>query len=170
MKKNYLVLLLVSILVLSCSGINIKMPSNAMLPTFQSGDNLRFLLFNKVKRGGIYLLDLGRLDFDNSKLYSVFRIIGLPGDKIKIKGNILFVNNKEYDLGVFYNNKNNYQIINDPNYFIDQETKYFTSELIEQGIRLSEDEYFYIGDNAGNSNDSRYNGLINKSQIIGKIE
>ena len=38
-------------------------------------------------------------------------------------------------------------------------------------VLLGEDEYFVLGDNVNNSEDSRYNniGLITKSEVIGKV-
>ena len=89
---------------------------------------------------------------DPGKQY-VKRIIGLPGENVKIdaKGNI-YINNVKLD--EHYGKEE----ISDPG-------------NAEKGIILGKDEFFVLGDNHNNSIDSRFPevGKLNEKQIIGKV-
>jgi len=83
---------------------------------------------------------------DQSTVY-IKRIVGTPGDQIKIESNgSIFVNDIELKI------KN---VNNSPN-----------EDVID--IKLSENEYFLVGDNRDNSFDSRMFGPISSERIIGK--
>ena len=75
------------------------------------------------------------------------RLVGLPGDKIRID-NYLYVNDKKMD-NLYTENK---------------------GDIISE-ILLKENEYFVLGDNRQNSIDSRFEeiGTIKKDEIIGKL-
>ena len=62
------------------------------IPTFLP--DYRFPAFKEIERGDVVVFEYPR---DNVYKY-VKRCIGLPGDKIKIKDRIVFVNNNEYPL------------------------------------------------------------------------
>ncbi len=86
---------------------------------------------------------------DKSHLY-VKRVVATPGDKVQIKNGFLYVNGEVID-----------------EYFND---KIAEAGLAENEIELNVDEYFVIGDNCNNSEDSRSAniGNIKKVYIIGK--
>lgn len=77
----------------------------------------------------------------------VKRCIGLPGDTVKIKDNIVYVNNRKLD--------ENY--INEP------------METDNMSITLSDGEYFVMGDNRNHSTDSRELGAIPEEKIIARV-
>ena len=78
------------------------------------------------------------------------RVVGLPGDTIKIENNILYRNDEEV--------KEDYANFIYPSVKID----------VEKTI-LGEEEYFVLGDNRSVSKDSRIIGPIHKDDIISKI-
>lgn len=76
------------------------------------------------------------------------RIIAIPGDKVVIKDNYVFVNDIKYD---------------------DFITTF--AGILDKEIILGDDEYIVLGDNRKESIDSRYEeiGIIKEDEIIGKI-
>ena len=82
--------------------------------------------------------------------YYVKRVVGVPGDTLYIKNGLLYVN--EETVEEYFNDR-----IAEPG-------------LLESEVTLGEDEYFVIGDNCNNSEDSRSAniGSVRKSYIIGK--
>ena len=99
------------------------------------------------------LLTLNRYDviafYINDK-ESVKRIIGLPGDKIKISSSNIYVNDEKIDERYMNSTLSSYTDIN---------------------TTVGVDEYYVVGDNLDSSRDSRFEdiGNIHKSQIIGKV-
>ena len=67
--------------------------------------------------------------------YYVKRVVGVPGDTLYIKNGLLYVNDETVE--EYFNDR-----IAEPG-------------LLESEVTLEEDEYFVIGDNCNNSEDSR---------------
>jgi len=96
---------------------------------------------------------------ENKKVKYVKRIIGLPGETIKIEKDRIYVLNN----GVWEEIKEYYgQFIG---FSLNSSSDYGP-------ITIGEDEYFVLGDNRYHSTDSRMDdvGLVNISEIIGKVE
>lgn len=83
--------------------------------------------------------------------YDIKRIIGLPGETVLIKDNNIYIND---------------EIIDDP---VNAEAM-VNYGLAGEGVTLDENEYFVLGDNRNNSEDSRFAsiGNITGDEIIGK--
>ena len=82
------------------------------------------------------------------------RVIGLPGDNIEIKKDNIFINGKTLKQS-FLKEINEREIVKDP------------KDL--SLLRIPENFLYLLGDNRELSKDSRSFGLIEKSQIIGKV-
>lgn len=81
--------------------------------------------------------------------YYVKRVVAIPGETVQIKGGRLYVN------GVLQE---------------DEFDKMADAGIAENELKLGDDEYFVLGDNRNNSEDSRSGnlGAISKATIIGK--
>ena len=78
--------------------------------------------------------------------YLIKRVIGLPGETLEYKDNKLYIN----------------EVLVEEN-FLHKDTENFTFEG-----KIPEDCYFVVGDNRGDSLDSRIIGVIKKDEILGK--
>ena len=90
---------------------------------------------------------------DDPSEHFLKRIIGLPGERVKISGGEVIIYNDEHPEGLV----------------IDE--KYLPSDLETDGDRitvLGEKEYFVLGDNRENSYDSRRFGAVPKDLIVGR--
>jgi len=124
-------------------------PTPSMLPTIQLQDRVIVdkLLFklSEIERGDIIVFHPLR-EVDDSGVPWIKRIIGLPGEKVEIKGGKVIINGIELD--------EPYEL-EKPDYSIKQ-------------IIVPENSYFVLGDNRNNSNDSHRWGALPAENIIGK--
>ncbi len=118
----------------------------SMQPSFQDGQRL---LVNKVvytfgepRRGDIVIFQPP----EGRKGDYIKRIIALPGDTVEVKMGAVFVNDSELDEPY---------IKNPPGYTVEE-------------MEVPEDNYFVLGDNRDNSNDSHTGWVVPRDNIIGK--
>lgn len=141
------VIIIVSIISIRAFIVTPVMVSgNSMYPTLENGE---LLLLNKV--GSTYKRnDIVVINYDNGivKEKLIKRVIGLPGEKIEYKNGMLYVND-EYVMDPFAST-----------------TYDFSTNIL--GDIIPEDKYLVLGDNRGNSVDSRMIGLIDEDDIEGK--
>lgn len=101
----------------------------------------------------------------NNEKDFIKRVIGLPGEHIKVEDNILYVDDKEVSQS-FLNITEDEEDITYPII-----TNDFTLENLKGNYEVIPEDYVLVlGDNRKNSTDSRSSsvGLIHKDQIVGK--
>ncbi|HLR41134.1 MAG TPA: signal peptidase I [Virgibacillus sp.] len=90
------------------------------------------------------------------------RIIGLPGEHVQVKDNVLYINGEEVSEPFLREQKEQikpYQTL----------TNDFKLEDLPGGYEIiPENHVLVLGDNRGNSTDSRMFGVVSMDQIIGK--
>lgn len=109
------------------------------------------------------------------------RIIGIPGDTVSIKDNVVYLNGEKISQSIepkrFFDNVPDKNGIGE---IVLSEEIDGTSHLITftpgagkitslEPINVTEGKYFILGDNRDNSADSRFIGLISRGQIKGKV-
>jgi signal peptidase I len=143
-----------------------NMPSHAMLPTLQAGDEFivyhRYYADHDPQRGEVALF---QRDGDNAPF--VKRIIGLPGDKVEMKAGRLWINGEMAErqfLGATPKG-GGFEAVDTANEYLETlpgGVKYRITEYADDGplddagpFQVPADEYFVLGDNRDNSRDSR---------------
>lgn len=143
---EYIVLIVVILLIRTYLFVPIMVSGNSMVPTLNNGDvmilNKFSYLVNDIKR-----FDIVVVDYENE--YIIKRVIGLPGDYVEYKNDILYVNGKKI--------KEEY----DREYTEDFNLNDLSIEKIPNNY------YLVLGDNRPISKDSRKIGLIDKKNIKG---
>ncbi len=145
----FIIIAVIFIRIFIIDPVRVEGPS--MNTTLANGE---IMLLNKIA----YIRhDIKRFDIvvikSNNKLI-IKRVIGLPGEKIEYRDNVLYINNKKMD---------------DP--YPSTSTDDFTIEDVGH-VKVPGDTYFVMGDNRSDSLDSRYPsvGVIKKNQILGKAK
>lgn len=104
--------------------------------------------FNRVRRFDIVAIKkIGSEDY-----YDIKRVVGIPGDTVSVVAGRLVINGKQT------NERYPFSFIN-------------SSGVLSESIKLGDNEYFCLGDNTSNSEDSRFvnYGNVQKSEIKGKV-
>lgn len=159
--------------------VNVQVDGHSMDPTLTHGDRLFVLKVTPIDRFDVVVAK--ETDQTGQEKKIVKRVIGLPGDTITYKNDVLFINDeiveetylKDY-LEQFQADKlqKTYQY----NSFFQQEalnSDAFTTmergQVTEFSVTMAEDEYYLLGDNRIISSDSREVGNFNKKDIIGEV-
>lgn len=135
----------------------IHVSGQSMFPTIEEGDfalsNAFSAKFQEIKRGDIVIA------YENKQMHRMIikRVIGLPGDRISCKDDIVYVNGAPLDEPY---------LDNEWAAAIRDTVEAFTEDFEE--VKLKDDEYWLLGDNRINSRDSRNFGPFKRSQIKGR--
>ena len=120
---------------------------NSMFPVFENNDKL--LINKSIGFKGYNRSDIVMCRFADENGTFIKRIIGISGDEIECKDGRIYRNSED---------------ITD---------SYYPDTYIKDDfgkVTVAENMYFVVGDNINISKDSRQNGCITRTQIIGRIE
>jgi len=126
---------------------------SSMYPNFQDGE---YILTDKIsyrlkepQRGDVIIFRAPR----NQEYDYIKRIIGLPGDTVKIENNQMYINNQHLTEAYL------------PSFFSTHSGAFLHPGV---GVVIPEDEFFVLGDNRSHSSDSREWGFVPRENIVGK--
>jgi signal peptidase I len=184
--QSFFTVVIYSIFVITFVVQAFQIPSGSMENTLLVGDFLlvdklhfaadpgsgKFLPYGKIQRGDIIVF---YFPVDSSQ-FLVKRVIGLPGDRIRLRNKTVYVNgaplqesyviHKQWGLDGYRDNFPN-QLPNSGE--IDRRWRYQFLNYVNGGeIVVPPDHYFVLGDNRDNSLDSRYWGFVPRANIIGR--
>ncbi len=110
-----------------------------------------------------------RVYYPHAVSYTVKRIVGLPGDTVKMSDYVMYIKpkGKSYFFHESELASDLYEIQFEP--LPEDWTKDLPFSGSVKELTLGEDEYFVIGDNRNGSLDSRHWGVIRKRDILGKM-
>lgn len=148
---KWLILLFVAIVIVNTFYFSIFVVSGeSMYPSFKNGE---FIFWQKnvytntdPKRGDIVVVNYPG---DPTKKQYVKRVVALPGETIEIKDGAVFINGAKLDESYL-----NFDVSTDPD-----------------GIwKIGANQFFVMGDNRSNSNDSRFFGPVERKYLPGKAK
>ena len=196
--KSILLAIFIALLIRSFVAEPFNIPSGSMKPNLLIGDfifvskwsygyskhSLPFsipiipgkILSKMPERGDVVVF---KTPTDNRTDY-IKRVIGLPGDTIEMRKNILYINEekirtlklndekyKNFDVSRIKEilpNKNSYEVYEFNKMLLGLNTNDFKK------IKIPENRFFVLGDNRDNSQDSRFIGLIPRDNLVGRAE
>ncbi len=125
----------------------------SMSPTFETGnyliiDKISYKTNKEPQRGEVVVFRYPQ----NPDKYFIKRIIGLPNETVEIKNGDIYIKNNQ--------NPDGFKLTED----------YLTSNYKESNLttKLSNSDYFVMGDNRANSSDSRYWGALDREYVTGQ--
>ena len=113
----------------------------SMTPTVINGDVVLGLANTNLDRGD-------KIVFERGSDWLLKRIVGMPGEHIRVVRGMLFINGK----------------------YTREDYVTFNDERFEFVCQLGPDEFFVMGDNRPNSSDSRHVGPVKRSRILYEVK
>lgn len=144
---------LAAFMLVSFFGQRVSNAGDSMRPTLQNGEIVLMnrLIYNasKPKRGDVIAF---KPNGNENAHYSIKRVVGLPGETVQIKDGTIYINGEEHVKDIYTFEIESPGIAEDP-------------------VKLSEGEYFVMGDNHTSSDDSRMAdvGNVKREDIYGKV-
>lgn len=183
--QSLLSLVVVAIFIITFSLQPFRIPSGSMEPTLLIGD---FLLVDKqapelssvltvlppsgIRRGEIIVFH----DPVDDNLHLVKRVVGLPGDRLRLRGGHVYINGQPlsepyaiYRPGRDDDYRDNFPRLQSADPDIDSRWWVRLHTLVDRGdLVVPPQNYFVLGDNRNDSEDSRYWGFVPRGDIVGR--
>ena len=142
--------LVIALLIIHFVVQSFYIPSSSMEPTLVPGERVLVAKFyyrlTEPQRGDIIVF---RYPIDDRKNL-IKRVIGLPGEKIKISNGMIYVNGEPLQGDKYVRT-------------------YYDYGFYGEGEKtVPEDSYFVLGDNSINSDDSRFWGYVPRKNVLGR--
>lgn len=131
----------------------------SMQPNFNPGDRVFANQLQPVRRGQVVIV---KAPDENGQNWYIKRVIGLPGDSVKVVDDTLFVNDRPLPEKYLEAYKQKLK----PG---DHLTTNFTLKQVTHATKVPKNQYFVLGDNRRVSRDSRNFGFITKDDIRGVV-
>jgi signal peptidase I len=157
----------------------IRVPTGSMANTIIPGDHL---VVKKSAFGGVNRGDLIVFSYQNDPATRyIARVIGMPHESIQIRGKVIYINDQPLDeqrVTVKPNDLFDSSILEELStegagpyrvyYVSDTDHDNTTPYATDEPFRIPDNNYFVMGDNRDNAEDSRYRGSVPKDSIFGK--
>lgn len=183
--QSLVYIIVVAIFIITFAVQPFRIPSESMEPTLLVGD---FLLVNKQSLGfddgggmmpatQILREDIVVFHYPiNPTLHLIKRVVGVPGDHVKLHDGHVYINGRALTepYAVYRTSgpdsfRDNFPSLKSADPDIDSRWWIKMHSLIDHGeLIIPSDNYFVLGDNRNDSEDSRYWGFVPRSSIVGK--
>lgn len=128
----------------------------SMEPTFDSNNRIVVSKTSAIERFDMIVFKAP----DKDEQY-IKRVIGLPGDSVEMRDDVLYINGKPYEEP--YVKRNN-------NIGLSKVTGDFTLKELTGNKKVPNGYFFVLGDNRLKSKDSRDFGFISTDSVIGEVK
>ncbi|OYY74930.1 MAG: signal peptidase I [Gammaproteobacteria bacterium 28-57-27] len=187
--RSFFPVLLAVVVLRSFVAEPFRIPSGSMMPTLEVGD---FILVNKFaygvrlpvlrtkiipvgepKRGDVAVFKYPK----QPEVDYIKRVIGLPGDRIRYENKQLTINGEVMPLnkqGTYPGDGANGRMVGASEY--QEDLAGVVHKILQRSgavgpegeFTVPEGQYFMMGDNRDNSNDSRYWGFVPEDNLVGR--
>lgn len=157
-QRNSLVLLFIALLSIPAYFVAsrfvvtaVVIQGRSMMPTLKDGERYylnrwRYMVVAPQRGDIVVIRDPGHDDF------AVKRVVAQPFDWINLKNGQIYINGCRLD---------------EP--YLDKEMRTDAPDLKEKWIQLGRDQFYVLGDNRANSEDSRFYGRVFRKNILGQL-
>jgi signal peptidase I len=182
--QSLIYLIVIAVFIITFCVQPFRIPSGSMEPTLLVGD---FLLVDKqgISTGDTGLLPSTRIRRGevivfhypvDPSIHLVKRVVGMPGDHLKLRGGRVYINDvllpesyAMYRPSMPDGFRDNFPRLQNADPNIDSQWWIRMRGLIDDGeLIIPADNYFVLGDNRNNSEDSRYWGFVPREAIVGQ--
>jgi signal peptidase I len=190
--RSFFPVFLVVLLIRSFLAEPFRIPSSSMMPTLLIGDfilvnkfaygirlpvlNTRVIALGEPQRGDVIVFRYP----ENPREDYIKRVIGIPGDEVVYRNKVLYVNGEEVPqrpLGRYIGEGSGrdmtgaelrLETVGEREYEILVRGNAAAGPLRDGRWLVGEGEYFVLGDNRDNSQDSRVWGMVPEANLVGR--
>ncbi len=182
--QSILYIVVVAIFIITFCAQPFRIPSGSMEPTLLVGDFLLVAKQNPLTDAGgllpsatVHRGDIIVFHYPVApEMHLVKRVIGIPGDHLKLRNGRVYINGAllsenyaVYRPSVPDSFRDNFPRLQSANPDIDSRWWIRMRTLVDDGeLIIPAGNYFVLGDNRNDSEDSRYWGFVPRADIVGK--